>query len=75
MATRTARSALADFSLNNTNRRKQMPKKYRIRGAALDAASFDELMQAKIAYRRAGMKDSVTYANLCWALRKRFGRD
>lgn len=52
-----------------------MPKRYRIRGAALDAASFDELVQAKIAYRRAGMKDSVTYANLCWALRRRFGRD
>lgn len=52
-----------------------MPKKYRIRGAALDAASFGELVQAKIAYRKAGMKDSVTYANLCWALRRRFGRD
>ncbi len=52
-----------------------MPKKYRIRGTALDAATFDELIQAKIAYRRAGMKDSVTYANLCWALKRRFGRD
>ena len=63
------------FLFNNQQEKIKMPKKYRIRGTALDAATFDELIQAKIAYRRAGMKDSVTYANLCWALKRRFGRD
>jgi len=51
-----------------------MPRKYRISGAALETATFGELVAAKIAHRRAGRKNSVVYANIEWAMKRRFGR-
>lgn len=41
----------------------------------LESASFDELKNWKIALRRRGFKDGVRYANVCEAMRRRFGRD
>ena len=40
----------------------------------LETATFDELKLAKIALRRAGRKDGVRYANIEWAMKRRFGR-
>ena len=41
----------------------------------LESASFDELKKYKISLRRRGFKDGVRYANVCAAMRRRFGRD
>lgn len=41
----------------------------------MESASFDKLKNYKIALRRRGFKDGVRYANVCTAMRRRFGRD
>lgn len=41
----------------------------------LENASFETLKNYKIALRRRGFKDGVRYANVCAAMKRRFGRD
>lgn len=38
-------------------------------------ASFEALKAEKIRLRRAGRKHGVRYANVSWAMLRRFGRD
>ena len=41
----------------------------------LESASFETLKNYKIALRRRGFKNGVRYANVCAAMKRRFGRD
>ena len=52
-----------------------IPKEARLSIPEMDTASFRTLRDAKIALRRAGRKGSPRYANITWAMLRRFGRD
>ena len=51
-----------------------MPKEARLTIPQMETATFDRLVAAKIALRRAGRKDGVRYANVEAAMKRRFGR-
>lgn len=40
----------------------------------METASFERLVQFKIALRRRGLKDGVRYANLETFMKRKFGR-
>ena len=52
-----------------------IPKEARLSIPEMGMASFRTLRDAKIALRRAGRKGSPRYANIAWAMLRRFGRD
>lgn len=52
-----------------------IPKEARLSIPEMGMASFETLRDAKIALRRAGRKGSPRYANITWAMLRRFGRD
>lgn len=52
-----------------------IPREARLSIPEMDTASFKTLRNAKIALRRAGRKGSPRYANITWAMLRRFGRD